>query len=364
MATRKPVIHARDHLPKGADPLHIEYPPGLLAGASSVDLAVRNPGSLLWLYLCGDPAAGGILRDTSGFDSTPRNLTYSNHGTIFGYPYGSTVAGWTPANEMAWQQLDHSALGSGDDGTIKFPYDQPDQNPDQSYPGVLVSGANSLCNWATADPGLQTVGAFLKMPGSAHAVNGHVLGSQSAGSSGHGNGWRIWANNSTRVLTFYGWDGAAGRQIDAPAALIADQWYFLCVTWDGVTYTMHLNGVPVASTPGPTGIPGIGGLSFGGDFYSYAFFDGAYAFWKGSLDVVVGYSKVLSQAEMQAIFAAIGDTGTTLTTVTIGAGDPTNVATPGAVSSGSSPVHQVLASNGAGGTVYEYPTHGVYVGGV
>lgn len=373
MARKPPVIHARDHLPDGADPL--DFPAGVLVGTSGFDLAYAAPGSLMYLYRCGDsfafPTSGATvadaLIDTSLFDSIPRNLDYREE---------SAVAGWTTANRPTLTSLEHAALGLADDGCVRFDAGASWLSPFGAYPGALFEGVLDSgvdLTWATVGNRMQTAicwhnpdpaGSTANVAGATKDT--FLCGNWNGIFSGLQGGWMLAYSHYTGQFRFQVSSGSVNTMVlFGPAGVIRGDWYMVAVTWDGTTWTLYYNAVPVATVVAgsPGGSSGqtfrIGGTrtKFAAAGYEY------FAF--GAVDDVSGWSSCLTQAELAAIFAASGYghgvTGTTIHVGTPGAGDPAAISS--ATSSGNAPTHQVVASDGAGGSTYEYPTHGVYVGG-
>ncbi len=389
LASNKPVIHADDHRPVGflgpsdpggADP--IQFPLGLFGGFGGVDLAVTAPGSLLYRYKLGESSGGAV--DTSGFAGGPRNLSYVEY-TAGSDPQGGAHATWDGTQAATRGVTDHTEFGTGDDGSVLFNYKQLHtmgghfafdiigSSTTIVYPGAEFSGANSLANWGTAGSVTKSLSVFFKATSGGVIDGGAIIGNSQYNGSVF-LGWTLLYDHSTNLLNFHigHTSGSNSGQtiLQSPGALTPGSWYHCVITWDGATWLMYLNGVVVATTAGSVAAPSSSANLEIGANLMYANNNGpgtARGFFWGEVDEVDGYSKVLSLAEVQAIFAAIGSSGTTVGTITIGTGNPANPATPGAISSatpsGNAPIHQMVASVGDGTTTWEYPTHGVYVSG-
>jgi hypothetical protein len=350
-------------------------PTGILEGVPSVDVAITQPGTLLWRYKCND--ASGQLTDTAAWDATARNLLYLDDGTLGGglYHFGTSAPGWTSANEATFGLLDHPEFGTADDGCIKFNYQQDSFDPDSSKPGVFFQGGGwspGLLDMSAGAAGarLQTVGCFIKAATGPRSINGHVFGNTLVNSSAINLGWSLLLNQQTRVPVFVGGNSVDGNflLVTSPYALIAGKWIFVCVTWDGALYTMWFDGVPVvtgASTKAPSG---GGSMRVGGSFYASGFTDGAFSFIPGGTEVdeILGYGSVLTPGEMAAI-AQAKDVGSQTTTVgvTLGAG---SAGVPNALTSqlpdgSNAPSDYVFAADGSGGSQLARPKLKFYLNG-
>jgi hypothetical protein len=184
-------------------------------------------------------------------------------------------------------------------------------------------------------------------------------------------GWRLYYNPPSNVLYFDAYQNSGGGGIvnwNTPGALTPGQWYHVAITNNGsTTWKFYLNGALITTTTAGTSAPtGSGSLKLGAALLGSTV-GGSHAvnYFYGQLDEVDFYNVELTLAEIQNITNMSGLVSR-VDTVTISSGTP-GPSSPGAISSvvgGSpAPIHQVLASDGAGGTTYEYPTHGVYVSG-
>ncbi len=373
MASEKPVIHAPDHRPPGflgptdpggADP--IQFPQGLVAGFGGVDLSVTAPGSLLYRYKLGE--ASGAAVDTSGFAGGPRNLTYTEW-TAGVDPSGGAHATWDGSQAATRHVTDHTEFGTGDDGSVLFNYKQlhtmdsllafaiGGSSVSIDYPGSEFIGANSLANWGTVGNVTKSLSVFFKATASGVIDGGAIIGNSAYNGSSF-TGWTLYYNHSTNILNFHigqTTGGNAGNTILAsPGALTPGSWYHCVITYDGATWLMYLNGVVVATDAFPH-VPGSGGdLEIGASlmYVNNNNAGRARGFFWGEVDEVDGYSVVLTLAQVQSIFAAIGSSGTTISTITIGAGTP-GPAHPEAISAGSATAGQALLATGtASGTVF------------
>jgi hypothetical protein len=358
MASNKPVIHAADHRPAGflgptdpggADP--ILFPVGLLAGFGGVDLAVTTPGSLLYRYQLGE--ASGDALDTSGFAGGPRNLSYLEY-TAGADPAGGAHSTWDGTQATTRDLADHSEFGSGDDGCIRLNYKQ--LHDAGGHAPFEFIGANSLANWGTAGSVTKSLSVFFKPAAGGVIQGGAIVGNSSYNGSVY-LGWTLRYDHTNNLLYFHsGYLGGANSGADllvSPVALTPGNWYHCVITWDGTTWLMYLNGVVVATTSGSVAPPTGGNLEVGANI-QYANNNGpgqARGFFWGEVDEIDGYSIVLTIAQIQAIFAASG-TGTTVDTITIGAGTP-GPGHPEAISAGSATAGQALLATGVGsGTAF------------
>lgn len=359
MASRKPVIHARDHLPGGADPI-----PGIgsgsidLYGYGSLSLAITNPGGLLAWYRFAEAGPTGDALDSSG---NSRTLTYFENTS----PVNADGETWSTANEVIRVAGAHSELGPGDDGVAFFQYDQA-HNPggdegtwtSKTYPGAgFVRTDSALADWGTS---VKTALGFFKVPSGGHKVITQTLvGSRSWNSSETGSqGWAVQFIPNTGVLQWVGGAFGPGGLIPA-GALTFDQWHLWAVTYDSTTHiwTLYLDGEPAATLTSSTMPNDNGGIMVGNDRGTYGNFPenaSADAFYHGYQDELALYSVTLSLDDIQAIWAARGSGtgfGPTTTSITVGSG-----ATPFALSSkvgdANAPANEVAASDGAGGTYW------------
>lgn len=344
---------------------------GILGGYGGVDLAVTNPGGLLFRYKFDEagPSPAG-LSDTAGFPSGPWNLTYNANTGGSDPANGET---WDAAHDVTYKVLEHPAFGTADDGSMKFNYNQL-HNPggdEGTWASVLYPGAwfsnNSAPWWGTGVNDLKSVSVFFYPRNVAPAAKQGIIGRANFFDTNQGlNGWALYVDTDGK-LKFFGYDGTNSSSMETPGALTANRWYHAVVTWDaGATnlWTLYLNGVVVATITQanrPTLNGSVGGIRIGGVTLYGNFPDSSTAqgFFYGDVDEVDGYRIPLTLAQVQAIYAARdAGTGTTMTTVTIGAGSE---ADPFSIKSydpegGIEPSGYVMESDGYGGTQWVLAT--------
>jgi hypothetical protein len=388
VASNKPVIHGPDHRrvgaldptdPGGADPIELHLPAGLLIGKAGLDLAVTNPGGLMFRYQLGE-AAGNAL-DTAGFVAgAPVPLGYHEY-TSGADPAGGAHSTWDGTQATTRDLADHSDFGSSDDGCVLFNYkqlhDAGGHDPFDiigsysafDYPGAEFIGTNGYANWGTAGNVLKSISVFFKATSGGVIKGGAIIGNSGYTGSNF-TGWTLRYDHSTNLLHFHVGkitsDNGGVDLLVSPGALTPGNWYHCAVTWDGTTWRMYLNGVLAASAASSTTPPTGGGLEIGANmmYVNNNNAGRARGFFWGQVDEVDGYNVVLTLAQIQAITGAgSGGFSTIIETVTIGAGTP-GPASPGAVSSGSAPLGEALVSDGAGGTTFAAPTFHAYHNGV
>lgn len=328
----------------------VHFPSGLLAGFGGVDLAVTNPGGLMFRYKLGETTGDAL--DSSGWPGGPHPLTYVENTA--GTSGGET---WDPSHEVTRHELDHTEFADGDDGCVKFNYKQLSQSSTYiDFPGARFTGSlGSISQFGTLTNDLKSISVFFK-PTAGGIVKGCICGTAFTGFIAGFENWQFSYDPGTNTLTFEGHDGGSGVwnvSLSPPGALTPGQWYHAVVTWDGALYTMYLNGVVVATqasarstSSGAASAFQIGhsdccrGVSQG-DGYFY-----------GEVDEIDGYRVVLTLADVQAIFAARGaGFGTTVETVHVGTGDPGT--DPAAIDSTGAAQYDVVTAKGDGTTDFE-----------
>lgn len=379
MSGNKPILHGDDHLPGHADPINFNFPPGLLGAYANLDYAVTHPGGLLWRYQFASSTEvdGGNSLDTAGHPSGPWPLTVHEATTAVD-PDGGAHASWDGTQRATHGAGQHTEFGSGDDGVIRFNYNQLHVRFGAGYPGAYYSagsGSTPQFTWRTT---LKSVSAFVR-PRSGGAIVQGVLGCSGFSTTNGSDGWGITWNPTTHILSVFVVNGggppARSFAFSSPGALAPDAWYHVALTLDTATnlWSCYLNGVLIGSAvhdssydPARRGSLNIGMLhGLDGSFTDGSTYN---AYLWGDVDEVDGYGVTLTQADVQAIYAARdAGYGTAVEHVTVGAGVP-GAGNPGAVSSITvagtpAPVGQSMTADGAGNTMWAYPTHGVYVGG-
>lgn len=337
---------------------------GILGAAGGLTYAVTNPGGLLARYQLGEP--GGDPADTAGhpLGPFPLHLVEITGGID---PDGGSQATWDGSQAPTYGV---PVSTPGDDGGVQFNYNQKHivaGLTDGNYPGAYFADATSSLvvgpfEWGTSVGSMKSVGFFVK-PSSAQVLdNQPIIGYTFFSDTNDGlNGWAFSWKRSTGELA-WGVINGGGPPIRAfslgRSGLAADVWYRVCGTFDPATntWTLMINGVVVASIvraftdyfPAINGGIRINGLQgWAGNFSENTQSRGYGLFSINEVDI---YTVVLKPIDEQRIIAAAGPGyGTTITTLSIGAGAP---GSPGAISSGLATSGQKLTADGVGGTYW------------
>jgi hypothetical protein len=346
--------------------------PGIIGVVPGLTYAVTAPGGLLARYQFADTS--GVALDTAGNPLGPFPLTL-NEGTSGVDPLGGPQSTWDGSQAPTRGVKDHSELGAGDDGSVRFNYNQRHVVPGVTYPGSFFADATTNpvvgpIQWGTSAGAVKSVGFFVK-PSSAQVLDLQpILGYTLFSDTNDGlNGWYFYWKRSTGELGF-GCINGGGPPLRSfslsRSGLAADVWYRVCVTFAPSTnkWTLIINGIAIDSTiklfsdyaPAVNGGLRVNGLQgWAGSFTDNSQARGFGLFEIDELDI---WTVTVTENDERGIFAASGPGyGTTVTNVTVGAGSP--YSTVGAVGSGFSPAGYVLAADGAGGTVWE-PAAGTY----
>ena len=212
----KPVLHARDHQPGGADPI-----PGFVTTTQPISLPfydvveeIALTTDLLGYWRLGDGASP--FADTSGHVGGAVDMVKQTGGTAM----TDSIAG---------------ALIEGDDGAVEF--------------NIGGSGAG---DWLNGDGGNRfgfssdsfTIACFVNPAASAGTFRGHALGNFRPGASGsYPGGYAIFVDWPTRTVRFIRavsgsssttWDGCDG------GSLTAGDWAFIVGTYDGTADEMNM----------------------------------------------------------------------------------------------------------------------------
>lgn len=315
---------------------------GSLGFAAGLDLAVTDPGSLLFRYkFSEDGPSPESPQDTAGHPSGPYHLTYNaNTGGVD--PISSES--WDSAHDVTYKVIDRT----GEDGSMQFNYNEMHEPPGNEstwsdpylMPGAWFSN-NSTPAWDGTTDSLRTVCFFFKPAVLGGTVRMGMVGRSSFSDVNDGlNGWGFVLEKNGGVA-FYASDGpdslrgtgmTGGPNFDptteglhAPGVLTEIDWYHAAVTCDRGdtnTWKFYLNAELVdqgvfAHTPSiytGTGVGiRIGELILYGSFVTA---DQSAAFFYGDIDEVDGYSIPLTQAQLAAIVAAGGDTSNPTRVVT------------------------------------------------
>jgi Concanavalin A-like lectin/glucanases superfamily len=222
MKVQKPIIHGRDHLPSGADPI-VPF----AAGGDYATTVVSISG-LIGYWRLGEPASPWA--DTSGEPGGPRNMTIHAAGDV--RPLTADVTGALPADQ--------------DDGAVKFNYDS--STPTGSGGQYLQAAAGT----GFFDLKEMTVACFARIETSVDNRRGEIIGNSAWAVTGSGFrlGWALQVVYPTMTVRFTrGQPGAFGPELfaETPGALVAGEWYHLAATYDGANLILYVNGT-VAGT--------------------------------------------------------------------------------------------------------------------
>jgi Concanavalin A-like lectin/glucanases superfamily len=261
----KPIIHGRDHLAGGADPI-----PGLIPGSGDVIYAdyVRSFSSLVGYWRLGE--TGTPWLDSSGYSN---ELLMNAHGVAM----TPDVTGALPVGQ--------------DDGAVKF-----------NYTGTSNNGGDWLSTTAVSPVGLYqlnplTCAAFVKV----HAYpsdQGMIAGSQGF-PGGVYTGWAFRQVSDGKLLFSLG--GSPEKYAISPGALVLDTWYHVAGTYDGTTIRLYLNGVEVATTAFSSGsFFGSSGMVVATEDLS-----STHLYFTGSVDELAVWSEALSADEIALLASAV-----------------------------------------------------------
>lgn len=363
----RPRLHARDHLPGGADPLAIDLS---LYGQGDLTLAIRDPGSLLAWYRFNytDEGPTGDALDSSG---NGRTLTYTENTAAV----GEGAESWDSSHEAIRSSGQHPELGDADDGNVLFQYDQPgvpggDEGTwdDTTYPGAYFHRSDSTL---TVPANWKTILGFVRIPEGGNTVIAQtIVGARSWNTVELGTqGWAVQYNSNTGKIDFAGGAFGPGSMV-APGALLPGVWYMWSVVrdTDASLWRLYLNAVQTNTLAFGGSIASASTLTLGNDRGTYGNFpegSKADAFFYGDMDEVAFYNAILTPAQLGAIWAARGagtGFGPTETIVTAGGGaDPFHVAST--TPSGDAAEFTVMEADGAAGTRFAYPKTRVYLNG-
>lgn len=282
---QKPILHGRDHLCGGADPI-----PGicdLFDLLGNYEDVVRNDDLTIWWRL-GDTftfasSVADAMADTAEFDSdSPRSLDYTEPSS----------------SNRPTLQVAHAELDTSDDGAVEF------NNATTSGPYFFGSSneVRDVTQFGTTGDKARTVSCFLKVKAGVGAIPGPAVGRWGMDGSGALNvGWVIEVDQSTFVLSFETAGGGAPDVITGPT-LTADTWYHVAVTFDGTTYSLYVDGAFVDDVT--AGAPTEHADSYGTTI-GYAKYDSGATFanryFYGSVDDVAFYRRVLTATEIARI---------------------------------------------------------------
>ncbi len=292
----KPIIHGRDHMPGGPDPI-----PGFGYVVAGYPTAVTSISDLLAYWRLGE--TGTPWADTSGV-GTAADLAEHGSGTAM----TPDVTG---------------ALATGDDGALEFNYDGS-----AGTGGRYASNAGAGKDFDfTATTGQMTIAVWAKTKSSALTRRGQVFGNQTSSVSGPPDallGWGIQVMYPSRKFRFSRGQPAgpstAEKYAEMAAGAVAGTWYLLVGTYDGANIRLYVNSVLAATTADTSGAYAVGGIyaGFGADGPSAS----NKTWFYGTADEAAVWTRALTQAEITSLYlsgiggAADGD----LAYVTDGAG--------------------------------------------
>lgn len=310
MSQKHHVMHGRDHVCGGADPI-----PGicLLSGNSGFpdyETGVRSISNLVGYWRLGEGASPYL--DTSGYaPSDPADAVLLTGTTAMTQNY-------TPG-----------ALTVADDGAVQFNAAGSAVTP-VSGDQLETQFTTDLTRFDGTGTSAFTVSCWVRPLASATVWTGAIVSTVQV-SGGNDNGWRLEMTWPSRVVAFTRAANVApaGSYPSAvsPAGLAANTWHHVTGTYDGTTLRLYLNGVLVASQASSGSIGNATAPTFGIGTYDH----GSYGSWYyGGLDEVAIWNRELTADEISSLYdAAAGDT-----------------AADG----------KVLTSTGGGDPVYAYPT--------
>jgi len=338
--TARPVIHARDHLPGGADPML----PGLVTGPNFPDSVFAIP-DIRGYWRLGDGEAPYL--DTSRYNITaPANAT-------------RTVAGGS--GDYFSMNLDYSPGGLlvADDGAVKFnapgSTDPPTVRGDFLTVGISPTAGDYQNRFAFPDRHPFTIVAWVQPGASGRTFTGPIFNTIAVNGTVGDNGWRLELQWPSMVvgLTRAGAVPAGGSYTSAlsTAPVPAGSWSFVAGTYDGTTSRVYINGVLAGALDDTQTwnsinygtIPQLatGPLRPAGDGFGYYF---------GGLDEVVVWARALTADELLGLYqSGSGSTGD---------------GTGGGGTGGGGAPGNVLTLNPDGTTTWQPPTVEVGGGGV
>jgi len=293
MKAQKPILHARDHMAGGADPI-----PGLITsggGLGPFDLYVYSLPDLIGYWRLGEGASPWL--DTS---PTPYGDAHLSKVVYGAHHMNDDVPGALPAEQ--------------DDGAVEFTATAFTQGD------YLVPAVTGRFQFTSPSAGY-TVACWLKMNSDSGAGSSSLIAGTYSPFNG---GWALEVGGGvtiqhTRVPT-----GGGGTGVVGPGVAL-DEWIFVATTYGAGGYQMFYNGGLVATAAGGTVVPNfglkVGAMATGGPVYGSL---------NGSVDELAIWNRVLTIDEIQGMYAR---------------------ADPAAL---SEPAGKVLLADGSGGTEWGY----------
>jgi hypothetical protein len=294
MKATKPILHGRDHVPGGADPV-----PGMLPGTSSdYPGFVRGKASLLGYWRLGETSPGPFA-DSSGVGE-PADATRTTPGAVA--PTYHVTGALTDNDDGAWQQ-NHAGTFGG-----------PSANTQSDW-FVTAASVDSKHNFASGES--YSVVVWVKPFASTSVFQGGIIGRVAtvAGTPDFEGGWILKMSWPDLILVWERGTQADGvKTVASPSGLAPDTWAFVAATHDGAAHTLNLyiNGTLVATGSAGTGdIPylNLGALDLGSGYMDAVLGTpaGAAAYqgsFYGVLDEAATFQGALTLEEVQQLYAA------------------------------------------------------------
>jgi hypothetical protein len=277
---QKPIIHGRDHMPGGADPI-----PGFSGAAGDFETVVHSIDGLYAYWRLGETS--GPWRDTSGVDPAD-DLT--EHGS--GLAFTPDVAG---------------ALTVGDDGAVQFNYDGT------SSTGGRYLGSGTWKDYRLSG-GQMTVAVWAKTKASAGTRRGHIIGNSATGGDDSMTGWGLHVMYPGREIRFTRGQVAGAGSPEAYAetvgGVVADEWNLFVGTYDGATIKLYANGALVAAAADTSGVATGGDEEIRVGYSITQYVAGAFkhSWLYGSVDEAAVWTRALTPDEIAKLYSG-GTTG-------------------------------------------------------
>lgn len=218
---QKPIIHGRDHMTGGPDPI-----PGLLPLSSPGSFAqVVDQLGAFWYARLGE--ASTPWEDTSGV-APQSDLTVSGSGTAPTFD----VTGALPVGD--------------DDGAVQFNYDGTSGAGGKYLHNSGVTPTNKDFSMQDSD-GHMTVAVWARVTSSALTRRGIIIGNTTVviGSPNWQGGWGIQVIYPTRKVRFSRGQASSGspeRYAETAAGVIAGDWNLFVGTYDRQNIKLYVNG--------------------------------------------------------------------------------------------------------------------------
>ena len=277
---QKPILHGRDHCPGGADPI-----PCMISGPSGDFEGVLLGDRPLRLL-----ATGRDGRAVGGHIGRRARLRPDGAGE----------------RHRAHPGRDRGALDRQDDGALEFNYDGSTVTGGR-YPRSF-SGDKDF-DFTGSDE--FTVAVWAKVKASATTRRGLIIGTSTfsvGGTPDRQIGWGLQVMYPARTIRFTYGEPTAGAEAYAttPAGVVAGDWNFVVGTYDGTTMRLYMNGELVDSTaPGAHDASANQYIAIGLGFDGGSSSTNAICFY-GTVDEAAVWDRTLSQAEINALYAAGG----------------------------------------------------------